>query len=38
MDKLLKFLTTVQDWFGSHPKALLIAIGFAFGLIVGLIL
>ena len=25
-------------WFQEHPKALLLAIGFAFGLIVGLIL
>ena len=38
MDKLLKVLTTVQDWFSSHPKALLLTIGFVFGLIIGLIL
>ena len=38
MDKLLKTLTAIQDWFGNHPKTLLLTIGFVFGLIIGLIL
>jgi hypothetical protein len=38
MDKLLKVLTAIQVWFSNHPKALLLTIGFGFGLIIGLIL